>query len=51
MQVKNLRFGVIGWGYSGPKIARNLDTLPNASVAIVADDDINRLSSLTVNQP
>ncbi len=51
MQVKNLRFGVIGWGYWGPKIARNLDTLPNASVAIVADADINRLSSLTVNQP
>jgi predicted dehydrogenase len=51
MQMTHLRFGVIGWGYWGPKIARNLDTLPNASVAIVADADINRLSSLTVNQP
>ena len=51
MQVKNLRFGVVGWGYWGPKIARNLDTLPNASVVMVADADSNRLSSLAINQP
>ena len=47
----DLRFGVIGWGYWGPKISRNLDSLPNASVAMVADADINRLASLKVNQP
>ena len=34
-----LRFGVIGWGYWGPKVARNLDTLPRAAVTRVADLD------------
>src|SRR5579859_775059 len=47
----DLRFGVIGWGYWGPKIARNLDGLPQASVAMVADLDSRRLASLAVNQP
>ena len=45
-----LRFGVIGWGYWGPKIARNLYALPNASVSIIADLDANRLQSLASNQ-
>ncbi len=49
--MKDLRFGVIGWGYWGPKITRNLDTLPNAHVSIVADTDIHRLASLKLNQP
>ena len=47
----DLRFGVIGWGYWGPKIARNLDSLPHAMVSMVADTNIHRLASLTVNQP
>src|SRR5579864_8242650 len=51
MQIQDLRFGVIGWGYWGPKIARNLDTLPHTSVSIIADLDIHRLASLTINQP
>jgi predicted dehydrogenase len=49
--MKDLRFGVIGWGYWGPKIARNLDALPNAQVAMVADVDAHRLGSLAVDQP
>jgi predicted dehydrogenase len=49
--MKDLRFGVIGWGYWGPKIARNLDSLPHATVAIVADTDAHRLAKLVVNQP
>jgi predicted dehydrogenase len=49
--MKNLRFGVIGWGYWGPKIARNLDTIPQATVAMVADMDAGRLAKLAVNQP
>lgn len=49
--MKNLRFGVIGWGYWGPKIARNLDSLPGAAVTIVADTDTRRLENLAVNQP
>jgi predicted dehydrogenase len=41
-----LQFGVIGWGYWGPKIARNLDTLPCATVKMVADQDPYRLAPL-----
>lgn len=51
MQVRSLRFGVIGWGYWGPKIARNLEGLPQASVAMVADMDANRLHPLAASQP
>jgi len=51
MIMKDLRFGVIGWGYWGPKIARNLDSLPHATVAMVADTDAHRLAKLIVNQP
>jgi predicted dehydrogenase len=49
--MQDLRFGVIGWGYWGPKIGRNLDTIPHAIVAMVADQDAHRLASLAVNQP
>lgn len=47
----DLRFGIIGWGYWGPKIARNLDGLPHASVAMVADMDPRRLASIEGNFP
>jgi predicted dehydrogenase len=47
----HLRFGIVGWGYWGPKIARNLDSLPHASVEMVSDLDMHRLASITVNQP
>ncbi len=46
MNITELRFGVIGWGYWGPKIARNLNTLPHAIVSMVADLDARRLASL-----
>ncbi len=45
----DLCFGVIGWGYWGPKIARNLDSLGGVTVAMVADQDTHRLTSI-VNQ-
>ena len=48
---KNLRFGVIGWGYWGPKIARNLNLLPGSAVTMVADTDIRRFNNLSSNQP
>ncbi len=51
MKMRDLRFGVIGWGYWGPKLARNLDTIPNAMVTTVADTDARRLANLRVNQP
>ncbi len=46
-----LRFGVIGWGYWGPKIARNLDSLPDAAVTLVADMDPNRVASVSLPNP
>ncbi len=49
--MKELRFGVIGWGYWGPKIARNLDGLPHASVTLIADLDARRLATVSMNQP
>lgn len=48
--MRDLRFGVIGWGYWGPKIARNLESLPHTSVAMIADLDPRRLASLRVAQ-
>lgn len=46
MQLRDLQFGVIGWGYWGPKVARNLDSVPHASVTMIADLDARRLQSL-----
>jgi predicted dehydrogenase len=51
MKTRDLRFGVIGWGYWGPKIARNLDSLPGAAVTMVADTDAHRLINIESNQP
>ena len=51
MRAKELRFGVIGWGYWGPKIARNLDSLSHAAVTMVGDTDAYRLANLTMNKP
>jgi predicted dehydrogenase len=51
MRAKELHFGVIGWGYWGPKIARNLDSLSHAAVTMVADTDAHRLMNIGVNQP
>ena len=47
----DLRFGLIGCGYWGPKIARNLFTIPNSTVSIIADMDVRRLASLATTQP
>lgn len=49
--MNEIRFGVIGWGYWGPKIARNLESLPHAMVTYVADTDARRLSTFGINQP
>ena len=47
IRMNKLRFGIIGWGYWGPKIARNLNTVHDAMVTIVADWDANRLKAAT----
>lgn len=51
MILSDLRFGIIGWGYWGPKITRNLDSLPHTLVAMIADQDVHRLMPLSVSQP
>lgn len=48
--MRYLRFGVIGWGYWGPKVARNLASLPDATVSMVADLDVRRLASIETSQ-
>src|SRR5437879_1291827 len=47
----DLRFGIIGWGYWGPKIARNLDSIAHATVTAVADMDKHRVALLAGQQP
>lgn len=47
--MQELRFGVIGWGYWGPKIARNLSSLPKATVTMIADMDARRVASLEMS--
>ncbi len=49
--MEDIRFAIIGWGYWGPKIARNLDTIPHAMVTMVADTDVHRLATSAANQP
>jgi predicted dehydrogenase len=47
----DLRFGIIGWGYWGPKIARNLNSLPHSVITMVADLDVHRLTTVPLSQP
>src|SRR2546429_2421266 len=47
----DLRFAVIGLGYWGPKIVRNLEALPRVQVSIVADLDAYRLASMSAKHP
>src|SRR5438094_1180572 len=49
VNMADLRFGVIGWGYWGPKVARILASLPHAMVSMIADTDVTRLASSTAN--
>src|SRR6266487_4405221 len=51
MRDTDLQFGLIGWGYWGPKMARNLESLPHASVSMVADMDTFRLADAARNLP
>ena len=48
--MQEVRFGLIGLGYWGPKIARNLYAVPGATVAIVADADPHRLAAFNTSQ-
>ena len=50
-KMTDLRFAVVGLGYWGPKIVRNLEALPRTKVAIVADLDAYRLALLAASRP
>jgi predicted dehydrogenase len=47
----NLKFGIIGCGYWGPKLARNIHELPDADLAWVSDLRQDRLDHLTSLYP
>ena len=51
MEGNDLHFAVIGWGYWGPKIARNLDSLPHVQVTFIADMDAGRLATVAEHLP
>lgn len=51
MTQAELQFAVVGWGYWGPKIARNLNALPHSMVSMVADTDPQRLSTVKADLP
>jgi len=46
-----VRFGVIGWGYWGPKIARNISSLSYATMSFICDMDENRLAQVAMDYP
>jgi predicted dehydrogenase len=46
-----LRFGVVGYGYWGPQLVRNLDRLPGACVTHVADLSPERRAHASVEHP
>lgn len=41
---KRLRFGIVGYGYWGPQLVRNLSSLAGSSVSFIADLDEERLA-------
>lgn len=42
--VRQLTFGVIGYGYWGPHLVRNLNSLPHSTVRFIADLDDERIA-------
>lgn len=46
-----MRIGVVGYGYWGPKLVRNISETPKAALTWVADLDAERLGRLGENYP
>ena len=46
-----IRFGVVGYGYWGPNIVRNLGSLPGASVASLCDRSLHALGRASQAHP
>jgi len=51
MAAKPVRFGVVGAGYWGPNLIRNLTELPSAELVAVADLDEERLDRVSTRHP
>ncbi|MBA4376805.1 MAG: gfo/Idh/MocA family oxidoreductase [Anaerolinea sp.] len=51
MSDKNIKVGVIGCGYWGPKLARNIHQMPDAKLAIVCDLREDRLAEMKNSFP
>src|SRR6476646_11537995 len=46
-----LRFAVVGYGYWGPQLVRNLDRIPNAQVARIVDLSAGRRQTARLEVP
>ena len=46
-----INIGVVGYGYWGPNLVRNLAETPGATVAAVADLDLSKLATLQRRYP
>ena len=46
-----LRFAVVGYGYWGPQLVRNLDRIPNAEVARIVDLSAGRRQTARLEFP
>lgn len=50
-QVRLLQFGLVGYGYWGPHLARNVSSLPGSSLRCIADKDTERLEQAQARYP
>lgn len=48
---RRLRFAVIGYGYWGPQLVRNLDRIPNGRVAYIVDASAERRAAASEDYP
>lgn len=51
MLTQQIRIGVIGCGYWGPKVIRNFHELPETTVSMVSDLDVDRLRHIGLTFP
>jgi len=49
--MEKIRVGIVGYGYWGPNLLRNLSELPNSQVVIAADLNQNRLAKVKSSYP
>ncbi len=48
---RELKVGIVGYGYWGPKLARNFQELPDVTFAMLADLNVNRLTECQTTYP